>query len=87
MITVRFPNGQAVQYNDAHFVDWSYTTMARILTKEGGRIMALIPLPTNAIIEFTSPCCVYNPLTDTTNEQLRAMAKELRAIKRKVGMK
>lgn len=86
MITVRFENGHAVQYNSATHVVWgsaaSNVSAHRIYDKnpeKGGRIIAAVPM--SAIIEFVAPCRVYQALHET---QLAALEKELRAIKRKI---
>jgi len=61
MITVRFPNGQAVTYNQAFFARHNgehYTLQDR----EGGRAIAFVPYASGAIVELDSPCRVENPL-------------------------
>lgn len=82
MMWVRFPNGQCIQYNTAHYVERSptggYTDMYE---GKGGKWIAQIP---NAcVIESMRACAVSNPLTETPADVL----KELRAIKRKLGRK
>ena len=81
MMTVRFPNGQAVQYNDA--INFQhYSDKYNYLLDNKGHWLALIP--TECIIELVPPCRVYNPLTDNTNDKLEALSKEIRALRRKV---
>jgi hypothetical protein len=87
MITVRFPNGQAVQYNSANYVERFTYGYSDLYEKKDGRWVAQVP--NTCLIEIISACRVYNPLTDTMNEkitaELKAVKAELRAIKRKVG--
>jgi len=59
MITVRFPNGQAVQYNDGTYVE-HYGNFQRITTKKGGDPIAVVPY--DCIIEFVTPCVSTIPL-------------------------
>lgn len=84
MMTVRFPNGQAVRYNDACFILWgeNHSTLYSKDPNKGGSLIARVPR--ECIIEWVAPCRVYNPLTDNINEKLEALAKEIRALRRKV---
>lgn len=80
MMTVRFPNGQAIQYNDANYV-LSGSTTQQLWTRKDGAWIANVP---HACIVESHSCRVYNPLTDQTDRRLEAIEKELRAIKRKL---
>jgi hypothetical protein len=83
-MTVRFPNGQAVQYNDAMYVIWGekHSSLYNKDPSKGGNLIARVPA--ECIIEWANPCRVYNPLTDNINEELKALSKEIRALRRKV---
>jgi hypothetical protein len=59
MLTVRFPNGQAVQYNAGWFVK-HYDNYYTIFDKEGGSLQAVVP--NDCIIEWVPACRVYNPI-------------------------
>lgn len=59
MITVRFPNGQAVQYNDGNYVSRS-ERYSDIYTRKDGKWIAQIP--NTCIIEVVPACRVYNPV-------------------------
>jgi hypothetical protein len=59
-ITVRFPNGQAVLYNDAHWIVWLGERGAALYTAQDGHILARVM--GDAIVEFVRPCSVSNPL-------------------------
>ena len=59
MITVRFPDGTAVTYNDANWLCYEGGT-ACLRAKEGGHSIAHIPAGTPCIIELEKPCIVEN---------------------------
>lgn len=81
MFTVRFPNGQAVQYNTATYASRS-TEYTDIYSRKGGTWIAQVP---NAcIIESVPACRVYNPLADRTDIDER-ISKELRAMNRRLA--
>jgi hypothetical protein len=78
MITVRFPNGCAVEYNNATFGQVDSGWM-KLLTKEGGNVIARVP--PSCVIEYSSPCKVFNPLTTGPDE----VAKQLRTLNRRLA--
>ena len=84
MITVRFPNGCAVQYNTANFAErsrYGYTDLYDI--KDGTWIAQV---PTDACIVERFPACrVYSPLDCNRDDKIEALAKEIRSLKRKVS--
>jgi hypothetical protein len=81
MITVRFPNGQAVQYNDAyHVTEWN--KFVHIQDKNKNTI-AIVPV--TCIIEYVRPCRVYNPLSTASNESLDVLTGEVQALRRKLN--
>lgn len=63
MITVRFPNGQAVTYNEGWHIEYRDKYRA-IYDKEGGDLKALVPY--DCIIEWDAPCRVENPIAGVT---------------------
>jgi hypothetical protein len=73
MLTVRFPNGQAVQYNTANHASRgaNYTD---IYTRQGGAWVAQVP--NTAIIESTPACRVYNPLPSSAIDIVLEMLRE-----------
>lgn len=77
MFTVRFPNGQAIQYNSANFASRSaeYTD---IYTKKNGTWVAQIP--NTCIIEAIPACRVYNAISEENKD--RQIAKLMSNIKR-----
>lgn len=60
MITIRFPNGQAVRYNDLHYVHWQGDGTA--LLKKDKDSGWSVCVPRECLIEFMMPCSVSNPL-------------------------
>jgi len=83
MITIRFPSGHSVQYNSATFV--SHDDLgSRLFTKENGALLARVQHSAGAIIEFMTPCRVYNALDQ---DRLAELTKEVRSLKRKVTKK
>jgi hypothetical protein len=89
MITVRFPRGLVVQYNTATFIEHDEHG-SRLFTKENGKQIARIQHSAGAIIEFNSPCRVYDSTQKIENEKIAELAKEicsLKTIVRKSGVK
>lgn len=89
MIIVRYPNGQAIQYNTATFL--RYTSLAwEIYTKtpeNGGFWVASIQLSAGAIVEVVPACRVYDASQKIDNDKITELTKEIKAMKRKVGAK
>jgi hypothetical protein len=83
MMTVRFPNGQAVQYNDANLLDHQ-NGFSILYHQTGIKKDFIAKVPIDCLIEFVSPCRVYNPLASVPNEKLEDVNKELRALRRKL---
>jgi hypothetical protein len=73
MMTVRFPNGQAVQYNAAENISGTF------LVDSKGHWIARVP--DDCIVEACPPCRVYDALQEKPLEEL---TKEVRALKRKI---
>ena len=82
MFTIRFPNGQAIQYNDAHYAErkeWGYTD---IYTAKDGTWLAQIPTA-GCVLEVRPPCNVYNPLAATgLKNALATVIAEVRNLRR-----
>ncbi len=78
MITIRFPSGVAVIYNDARFLNQTSSAWELYTQKptEGGRWIASIPLATQCIVEAVKPCRVENPVTGLTNHAAADMVLE-----------
>lgn len=59
-ITVRFPNGQAVRYNNLSWVTWNNDGSA--VLKENKDSGWSVYAPKDCLIEFIRPCSISNPL-------------------------
>lgn len=82
MMTVRFPNGQAVQYNTANYVI-RRESCSSLYTEKDGTWIAQIPY--DCIIEVEPACRVYDGMERGTTQQLDRLEKELRAVKRQLA--
>jgi hypothetical protein len=84
MITVRFPNGQAVQYNLANYVicfdRYSDLYCWKDRSNEKDKIW-VAKVPNTCLIELVEACRVYDGMNQPRND---AVLKELKAIKRKL---
>lgn len=97
MITVRFPTGVAIQYNDAHYVEvWGGMVKIKTGSGDDGKLVAMVP--TDAIIEWHKPCRVYNTnhepssIVDALNRMIGDLAQrrllptyELAELKRRLA--
>lgn len=77
MITVRFPNGFSVQYNNATYVCWSNGSGVphRLFDRKDGNIIA--SAPSSCVIEFTQPCRTYDARIQPA-EVVAAMLRQIR---------
>ena len=80
MMTVRFPNGQAIQYNTANYAN-RHSEYSDLYESDGGKWIAQIP--NSCIIESVFACRVYNPL-DRHSQEHDDLAKEIKSIGRKL---
>ena len=81
MMTIRFPNGQAVQYNGANYVH-RFSDYSDLYEKKDGKWIAQVP--NTCIIEVVTPCRVYNPLQENQQAKIDELTKEIKLLKRKV---
>lgn len=82
MMTVRFPDGTAIQYNTANYVT-RHSEYSDLQEKKDGLWVAQIP--NTAIIEIVPACRVYNAITDYRDTRLDLIEKELRSLKRHIS--
>ena len=82
-ITVRYPNGQAIRYNNADYIEWGGPTdPVAVKLRAGGEKgshVAFVMANSGAVLEFVNPCEVSNPTTDK-NKAIEIVLKDLRAI-------
>lgn len=81
MITVRMPDGTAVQFNSANYVK-RFSNFSDLYTGENGSWVAQVPL--EALIELVAPCRVYR-VADRTDERIGELAREVRLLKQTVA--
>lgn len=85
MMTVRYPNGQAIQYNDAMFLEHGNGTTWVLRKKQGGDPLAFIQASAGAIVEFVYPCRVYDGIRKIEDEKVAEITREIRSVKRKLN--
>jgi len=73
MMTVRFPNGQAVVYNRAYYVTRSQHGYSDLYGKKDGEWIAQIP--NTCIIESEHACRVYNALDTPADEVMKTLKR------------
>jgi hypothetical protein len=79
MLTVRFPNGQTVQYNEGWFVEqWGQRNIL-IKDKKEGKHIAIVSV--DCALEWEPACRVYDALKNEPDEQI---LKELKSINRRL---
>ncbi len=89
MLVVRYPNGQAVQYNDAYTLYRENDSWSLYANEKKTKWIASIQLSAGVIVEAVTPCRVYNsiektPFDNLTNEIVK-LKKEIRKLKKGVG--
>ena len=82
MITVRFPSGYSVQYNDLTWVSWVGGVGYLHKKKDTGWS---VRVPEGALIEFVSPCRSYDGGTDATSEKLWELTRQVELLKKNVA--
>lgn len=83
MFTVRYPNGQAIQYNTANHL--RYTSNGyELYTKDpdkGGGWIATIQSSAGVTVEAVSACRVYD---GPQRKQLEELTTQVKAVRRKL---
>jgi hypothetical protein len=67
MMTVRFPSGFSVQYNEANWLSF-HGEMMRLSTAKDGRWICDVPVASGAIVEVATPCRTYDANTRDITE-------------------
>jgi hypothetical protein len=87
VITVRFPSGFSVQYNEANQVTSSGKGFHDVVRKEPFRWYARVG--PDCLIEGQSPCRTYNAANSSAESELKqkidALCKEVRLLGRKIA--
>ena len=85
MITVRFPSGFSVQYNDLDNAD--FRSNGTYLGNKNNPNSYSVWVPTGCIIEHVRPCRTYDASTENTEtrQQIDSLRREVRSLTRKIG--
>ena len=81
MMTVRFQNGTAVQFNNAHWLVHGDNATWILKDKKDGQIQAFIQANAGCLVEFVTPCRVYNPVESA---KVTPLAEEVRKLREKM---
>lgn len=81
MMTVRFPGGLSLQYNEANYAVWGTGGFTDLYTKKDGTWLAQVPTAA-ALIEIEPASRVYSVVNES---QLERLEKEMRLLKRAVN--
>lgn len=86
MMTVRFQNGQAIQYNNAGYVVRSaeYSDLYEARGDDGKGKNWIAQVPNSCVIECRFACRVYDALQERPLDDL---TREIRSLKRKIVSK
>lgn len=85
MITVRFPSGFSVQYNDLHHIKWQADGSALLMkSMESGWSVAV---PKDCLIEFMHPCAAYNAAgpNDAVVNQIAQLERKIASLTKSVN--
>lgn len=85
MITVRFPTGLSVQYNEANMVTPLGDGYHDIVRKEPYRWYARVA--GDCLIEGVHPRRTYNAMSPLPNSELDAIRREIASLKRAINKK
>ena len=84
-LTVRFPTGVSIRYNQANFIQFTNSgNCMNLLTKpldEGGKWIATVSIQGGVIVEAQSPCAIENPVNGLTDKAaLKHVANIIRSF-------
>ncbi len=83
-MTVRFPSGFSVQYNDANYLSYMgvHPNQAIRLTtaRENGKWICDIPVSSGAIVEVAPPCRTYNANTTDDGKVAQECLRRIRSL-------
>jgi hypothetical protein len=74
MLKVRFPNGQCITYNNAHYCNTNSTCHTLYNNKKNLEWIANAPL--DCLIEAVDPCKIENPIIELTIDKAFSMVIE-----------
>lgn len=87
MITVRFPTGFSIQYNDIDHAD--FRTNGVYLGKKSAPNTYSVWAPLDCVIEHISPCRTYNAAGPTLEleQEVRLLQKKVESLQRAINKK
>lgn len=78
MVTVTFPTGIRVTYNDVNYIQWWDAYAGCYLReKKDGPVIANVSLKGGAILEWRKPCVITAPPVATVKSALQLIVNEL----------
>jgi hypothetical protein len=80
MITVRFPSGFSIQYNDLDHAD--FRTDGAYLGEKKSPSTYSVWVPKDCVVEHIRPCRTYNAATESSENDTRA---EVQLLQKKVA--
>jgi hypothetical protein len=81
-LTVRYPNGLAITYNDAHVLEHGSTCWNLYESEKRKKWIAAIQPSAGVIVEAKRPCLIENPQTDLTEQGAVELVKRMFRKKR-----
>ena len=77
MMTVMFPSGIRVTYNEANYIEWPDNGSWILKTKRDGETIAKIQPLAGVLIEWRKPCAVTAPPVASAKDALKFLVNEL----------
>lgn len=77
MMTVMFPSGIRVTYNDAHWIEWADTGAWLLKTKKDGETICKIQPTAGVLVEWQRPCLITAPPVATAKDALQVLVNAL----------
>jgi hypothetical protein len=79
MLTVRYPNGQKLRFNNAHHLLYSETEWCLYESEKQKKLIAIIQPSAGVIVEFVSPCFVEKENIELTKRRAFEMVERILA--------
>ncbi len=79
MMTVMFPTGIRVTYNEANWIEWPQNGSWLLKTKQDGEVIAKIQPTAGVLVEWRNPCTVTAPPVATAKAALQFLVNALNA--------
>lgn len=79
MMTVMFPTGIRVTYNEANHIEWPDNGCWLLKTEKDGKTICKIQPTAGVIVEWRNPCVVTAPPVANAKDALQFLVNELNA--------